>query len=686
MNVQGSSLSIRERIDEELRLLIEGADTGRLAELVAAVQGNPNYPDLRYRLARLYYIKGDYQASLAELEAATAINNDFSDALRLQAAVLAVVGRMTDALDVLQKLLDRHPDDAETYYRKAVILARLGRHGESLESAKAAVELQRGHELAHVLLGERYLIDQKWPLAIRHYESANRIRPHEDYCYFLALLHLQLGRNGRATEFLEQALKLKPNHLNSCVRLAILKLEEGNYERAYGLLRLAIQFYPRYPDLCYSLAKICLLMGRREEAYEMMRAALEINPRYAEVRREIGYLHSTRDMNREAVAEIKQSLEINPDDEQAYLSLGYLYGNQGDHTRAVDILEQALERFPDSWRLHHGMGIVQLQEKSFSKARLSFQNAIRINPELESVQRGLRIVFQDEALLEEERDRIERTFSRREDQPARDHHLGLIHLDFHKEKLALNHFQSSLESGYRPVLNSLLLATVQANRRDALSASRRVESVKGEGLVEDVRLALLALFQANAGTHEAASRHYQQLMSTSPLFFHALGGLVICFREREELDDMLDDYMDFARFRDRSARLFCRIAEINAQRGRLLEAKQHFYHATVLDPNDARPYHSMGILHLLRLDIHVAIDFFLKAVDRDATFALPHLGLALIYRSQARNSLANVSLKRYLKLEAKEEWREAARPLQQDSEDSSLRIAPKTQEAVVSAH
>lgn len=660
MNRKDPYLNVRERIDEELDAIIEGGDSNRIDRLVEAAARNPTYPDLRYRLAHLYFLRGEPDAALAELDVATQINPDFIDALYLKANILSTKGRLEDALAVLRQIAANSEPNAETHYKAAVALGRLGRHAEAIEEAKKAVELNRGHQLAHAFLAEQYLCANEWESATTHYAAANRIRPHEDYCYLLALLNLKVGRTSAAEELLETALKLNPSHLNSCVRLAVLKSAEGDYERAYSLLRLAQEFYPKYPDLRYSLAKICLLLGRREEAYKLMQSALEINPRYAEVRREMGYLYSTRQMTSEAVDQLEQSLELDPDDEQTYLNLGFVYSNQGDHDRAIDVMEQAIKRFPDSWRLYHSLGIVHLQDKSFPKAKLSFLEAIKINPELESVQRSLRIVFQDESLLEDEKERLIRIYQAPNQKPELDHHLGLVYLDFHKEKAAASYFQRSLDAGYKRSLNAILLATVHANTQDYDSAVRVLEEAQTENLAETLRRLLLALFHANGGDHELAARFYQQVMTESPLLFHSVNRLCVCFREREELDDMLDDYLDYARFHERNGELFCRIAEIYANKGMLVEAKQHFHHATILDPNSARAHHAMGVLMMFRLDFTVAIDFFLRAVDREPDWPIPHLSLAMVYLSQSRHSLASVSLRRYVHLEGQTPWREAA--------------------------
>lgn len=676
--------SVRERIDEEIDAIIDAGDTNRIETLAARADEKPDYPDLRYRLAHLYFLRGDYAAAIREAESALRINAEFLDALHLKATILSSQGELEAALELYQQSSKRRPNDAESHYRTAVILGRLGKNAEAVRAAEQAVASNRGHQLAHVFLGEHYLFERDWVNAIGHYRSANSLRPHEDFCYVLGLLHLKAGQIGDGERCLEEALKLKPNHLNSCVRLAIIKVASGEYERAHTLLRVAIGFYPRYPDLHYSLAKVALLMGNRDEAYEMMRTALEINPRYAEVKREMGYLYSIRQMNREAVDELQQSLELNPDDEQAYINLGFILSNQGNHDRAVEVLEQAISHFPDSWRLYHSLGIVHLQEKAFPKARASFTDAIKINPELEALQRSLRITFQDESLLEDERGRLERLFAQPEQRSELEFHLGVIHLEFNKEKAAIGHFQNAIEAGLKTPSVSVLLATIYSNLQSFDQAIRTLESSSfNDRTTENVRRMLLGLFHANAGDHDVSARYYQQVMTDAPLFFHAVDGLPICFREREELDDMLDDYLDYARFHERSSQLFGRIGEIHANKGMLVEAKQHFHHASILDPNNARAYHALGILHLLRMETSVAVDFFLKAVEKAPDWAIPHLNLGLVYMAQNRSTLASVSLRRYVNLETKSTWRDHALALLEQSKRTA-NIAPAPVEGAVS--
>jgi tetratricopeptide (TPR) repeat protein len=493
-------------------------------------------------------------------------------------------------------------------------------------------------------------------------ELALKLRPHEDISYLLAVICLQQSDVASAESHFRRALEANPKHLSSMVRLAMLKIADGDYPEAYRLLTEAMSFYPRYPDLQYGLGRVCLLMGKREEAYKQMTAALELNPEYAEVRREIALACDGADLA-EAADHMRRSVEADPSDEQAVVNLGYLYHRQGEPDRAIEVLERATNQFPDSWRILKTLTILNLHRRSIPQAKLCFEMASRINPELQSIERSLRVVFNDESLLDDERLQLEEKFSSPESKGELYHHLGRLHLDFQKDRLASQYFRQSMEVGFDPVRNLMMLATYLGNSSDFVSAINLLDGIKAEGFAENVRRLMLGLFHANSGDHETSTRYYQQVMTDSPLFFHALGELAVCFRERGEYDDLLDDYLDYSRYNERNAPLTRRIALALANKGLLADARRHFDHATILDEDDGEAFHALGLLSLLRLDYVEAIRHFKTAAHRAPDSPLPQLALALTQLEVGDRFNGQLSLQRYIFVETADCWREMAEKL-----------------------
>lgn len=650
-----------DRIDDarvELASIIDAGDRRSIEHWRERVSANPAWPDVRYQLACRYAFAGQFDAAIRELDSALAINSKFVDALRLKARLLSDRGELPAALAVMRRLNSTEEGSAETFLAEAYLLVRLGDRHSAIGAARNALELDRSSVEAQILLGEQYLALGDDRLGRRHLEIAANLKPSDETSYLTGLVCLKQEDPDGAEQHFRAALKINPRHLHSRIRLAMLKIQQQDFTEAHVLLTEAVAHYPRYPDLQYGLARVSLMLGRREEAYRLMMAALELNPGYAEARREIAGLCEGR--SDEAADHAQRSIESDPADELAVINLGNLYGRQGEFDRGIEVLESAAERFPSSWRILQSLGILNLQRRTFPKAKLAFDAATQINPELGSIERSLRIVFKDDSLFEEERRKIDAKYSDPSEEAVRNHHLGRAHVDFHKEKLAARFLRQSLEAGYAPVENTVLLGTLAANQSDYVSAVRLLDPLRTSGFAESVRRLLLGLFHANSGDHEVSGRFYQQVMTDLPLFLHSLQGLAVSFREREEVEDMLDDYLDYARYNERSAPLFRRIGLAFAGKGMLFEARRHFEHATILDQQDAHAFHSLGSLALLRLDFDDATVWFKAAIDRDPEWALPQLSLALAHQEMGDHFSTIMALQRYIFLETTECWRELA--------------------------
>jgi tetratricopeptide (TPR) repeat protein len=646
-------------VDAELKAALEHRDPQSLERLEAQVHAHPGWPDLRFQLARRLFILGRYEEALSHLDEALSINQQFMEAIRLKVRILTDRGELKLALKACRRLNSFNRDDSEAFLAEGILLARMGEHGNAIGAARNALDIDRKNVEAHLLLGEQYLFLKDVRLARRHLDLAMKLRPTDEISYMNALVCLKQDDVVGAEKALALALEDNPKHLSSMVRWAMLKINEGDFPEAYRLLSQAVVFYPNYPDLHYGLARVCLLMGKRDDAYRLMTAAIELNPKYAEARREIVHLCDSDDLD-EAIDHSLQSVIADPHDEQAVINLSHVYDRKGEQARAIEVLERAVERFPDSWRILQTLGILQLQRRVFPKAKLAFEGATRINPDLVSVERSLRIVFQDESLLEVERERILSEHPSAADRPLVDLKLGRLYLDFHRESLASQHFRQAFDVDFMRETASALLATVHAHRSDFVTAIRWLDCVQATGIYENVRRLLLGLFHANAGDHEASSRYYQQVMTDSPLLFHALDGVAVCFREREELEDMLDDYLAYARSHDQGGPLLRRLGWAFANKGMLVEARRHFDHATIVDPADARAFHSLGVLTLLRMDVPGALERFRVASICDPNWGLPQLGMALAHLELGHREEAILGLQRYVHIEPLDHWREAA--------------------------
>ena len=649
----------------ELRILRSMLDPRQLDAARQAADKSPQYADLQFRCASLLYQRGELETANDYLDRALRSNDRFADALLLRGRIHADRGELLDAADAFQQVLRLRPKDIQSLYALAATQTRLGHFGSAREHLIRALKLDPDNVWAQIQLGKCCLCEGDYAAAVGPLRTAVAQRPEADLHYLLALLHLEQEQAEAAAEQLRLALAQDQQHLNAAIRLSILGVQAGDHLAARDRLADLVRRYPSYPDLQLSLAKVHQLLGDEAAAEQAIADAVAINPDYAEVHREKAYLAHDRDDTEQAVEGITSALRLDPEDEQAHVDLGFLYTKRGESERAVELLESAVGRFSDSWKIHQALGLLHLQQRALPRARARFQEALRIRPDLAGPQRRLRIALHDPSLLADEKKKL---FARHPDgtDPARLHFgLGRLHLEYDDARKAAQLFKQALAA--TPPDSELAqrirvhLATTLANLQQFDRAAEALDPERDmAGPAETLRRTLLGLFWANFGDHSQAMRYYQQVMVDHPLMFHSLGNLPVCFREPEELDDLLDDYQDYGRYHSESGPLLCRIAEVMAAKGMLVDAHDMLRQAALLDEIDPRITQSLGVLMMLRLEWDEAEKLFRQACEQGPEWSLPVLNLAMVQECLKRTDEEAVTLRRFVELEPAAVWREKA--------------------------
>ena len=110
----------------------------------AALENNPDDPQLNYELGNLYLGKGELNKAIHQFQKALALQPNFPEALN-NLAMAHTFGRQYDqALEVFQKLIALQPDNPANYYNVAALYALLKNVTESLAWLNKAVA--RGYD------------------------------------------------------------------------------------------------------------------------------------------------------------------------------------------------------------------------------------------------------------------------------------------------------------------------------------------------------------------------------------------------------------------------------------------------------------------------------------------------------------------------------------------------------------
>ncbi|APZ42976.1 XrtA/PEP-CTERM system TPR-repeat protein PrsT [Acidihalobacter ferrooxydans] len=284
-----------------------GQALGYMQQAVALAPANPAVLTL---LAKTQLANGQKQAALQTFQSAADLApNDPRYALSL-AAMQAIVLKQTVAAEkTLKGILSKHPDYLPAVRALALTQWKNGQHQQAFTTAKSYNHNKTAQDVAgrNLLLGDLYMLDKKYPEALKHYRTAYAQSPtrdalvriysaqseghlgdpaqtligwlahHPDDASIRAALGLYYLQNGRlkkaATEY-EATLKLAPDSPIVLNNLAWV-VSQDNPQHALPYAEKAHRLAPNSSAIADTLGWILLRDGKAEAALPLLKQAAQ---------------------------------------------------------------------------------------------------------------------------------------------------------------------------------------------------------------------------------------------------------------------------------------------------------------------------------------------------------------------------------------------------------------------------
>lgn len=151
-----------------------------------------------------------------------------------QAQSLLRTGQLHDAIAMYDQIIAAVPHIAEPYGSKSLALWEMERYDESVQAARAALNISENCATAYCALGLVEYRRNRPDAAIPHLRRAYEIKPDlvaaHNYC---GLCHACLGEVDQAMARYEVALHFQPDHQHVRFNRALVHLSRGNYEEGW---------------------------------------------------------------------------------------------------------------------------------------------------------------------------------------------------------------------------------------------------------------------------------------------------------------------------------------------------------------------------------------------------------------------------------------------------------------------
>lgn len=356
----GKARSLLAEIESQLGLSL--ASQERFQEAAARFRAliglRPDFAAGHYNLGLCLMNLGDEPGAEEAFRNTLTLSPSHAKAESALAQVILAIARnqparMKEARDALLAAVKTAPADADLRFNLAFTLSRLADDEGAAEQYSETLRLRPDYPGGESSLAYTLYRLSNWKDAATHFRAALAHNQSDFalYYYFGSTL-LKMGEVAEASDMLERASRLDPEHPGVHFQLASLFRSKGDAERAARELKLfrelsAKQEAIRLSEGLETAAKGALERGDLAGGIQALTLAFENQPSAGTAR-----------------------------------NLGLAYLQSGDTVQARRMLEKAMELSPREAVTHNYVGMIEARDGDAKKARQYFETAIALDPAL----------------------------------------------------------------------------------------------------------------------------------------------------------------------------------------------------------------------------------------------------------------------------------------------------------------
>ena len=227
-----------------------------------------------------------YQVAASEFERASLLCPDRAPVLVPLGQVLYLIGKEAEAERALLEAARLKPDDPAIHYHLSRMFYQQNRFPEAIEQGLKTVELDPKNFRAHDNIALAYAALQKDPDATRHFLKAldlvHKDHPEHDWSYSnFANFLLERNQYEKAFQLAAEAASRNPNSARNffITGKALVKLEKQDL--AIRWLEQAVKLNPEHSEATYLLSQVYRKSGRKEDADRALARFKEISKKSA---------------------------------------------------------------------------------------------------------------------------------------------------------------------------------------------------------------------------------------------------------------------------------------------------------------------------------------------------------------------------------------------------------------------
>ncbi len=188
-------------------------------------------------------------------------------------------GNHPSAVESLKRVLGRDPENAPAFALLALCRLNQDRIDDASRAIATALTLDAETSFHQWVDGLVAMARSDWTNAERAFRAAIDLDAGDPEGYFgMALLWKARMKPKRALAWLDQALQIDPEHLDSLALAADIALERNDLSRAYETAERALKINPQHMSACLVMGEVLCRRGETQEALDHAVLALTQSP------------------------------------------------------------------------------------------------------------------------------------------------------------------------------------------------------------------------------------------------------------------------------------------------------------------------------------------------------------------------------------------------------------------------
>lgn len=619
----------------------------------AALQDEPNSPELRYLLGQALLDAGDPVAAAVELGKANEQKYAPDKVVPILAQALLLTGEPRKLVNLYADttLADR-PAQAALKAALATAWASLGEKEKTMAAIKAALEAEPDFAPARLMEARVTAGTGAYTEALAQIDRIlARDGARADVWMLKGDVQTHLKDQTGAEASFRKALAIQPAFVPAHMALLNAMLRRNDIAAAKAQLESLKSATPKHPATVYAEAQIAFAEKQLDKARELAQQLLRIAPSDTSALLLAGAIEGSMGSLVLAESHFTKALQSDPSQITPRLNLALIYLNLGQPAQALKTLQPALEGRAESAQAHALAGDAELRQSNASAAEAHFRRAAAMDPDNSRVAVALALT----SLAKTDANSI---FAELNTLSARSKDL-LADQAIVSARLRRGEYDEALKAvdvmaRKRPDDASVfeLRGRIQKSRGDLPAARAAFE----RALKLDPSLysatASLASMDIVAQKPEAARKRYEESIAADPKNYFARMALAALQRRTgAKLDDVKATLGEAIKATPGAAAPRMMLIDLLLRERQTKDALAQARDATATLPNDVAMIETAARVQALAGEIEQSLNTYRRLTNMMPGSASPWLSLAGLYRASGRADSAEAALRKAVEVE-----------------------------------